>query len=385
MIKFGVIGLGGRIDGLLKWVMAEECDGFLVTAITDVNEEQTRKRILESPNVYAPEAAIYSDADEMLDNEQLDGVFVGTRCSLHTKMAVKVIKKGIPLFLEKPVSTTMEDIILLNEARKKYNPKVIVSFPLRTSIMTQMAKEIIDSGKIGTVEQVQAYNDVPYGRCYFRSWYRDTTETGGLWLQKATHDLDCINYLVGQTPSKLCAMYSKQIFKGDMPADLTCDICDKNDNCPESERTITKVYRDEAYGSFCSYSAANKNEDSGSVLMRYKSGMHALYSQNFFSNFKAVRRGGRYYGYKGTLELNLYKSEINVYMHTANRVDTYHFNDITDPHFGGDQYLMRTFMDMAQGKEAPNLLLEGLNSALTCLIAKQSCETDKFLEIPELD
>ena len=40
-------------------------------------------------------------ADKMLDEVCPDGVIVGTRCSLHVEMALKVIKRKIPLFLEK--------------------------------------------------------------------------------------------------------------------------------------------------------------------------------------------------------------------------------------------------------------------------------------------
>lgn len=111
----------------------------------------------------------------MLDQEKLDGVFIGTRDSLHTEMAIKVIERGLPLFLEKAISTNMEDLKRLSDAAKKHQPKVTVSFPLRFTDIARLSKEIIDSGTIGTVEQIDAFNDVPYGGCYFHDWYRDET------------------------------------------------------------------------------------------------------------------------------------------------------------------------------------------------------------------
>ena len=46
--------------------------------------------------------------------------------------------------------------------------------------------EIVDSGRLGVVNQVQAVNNVPYGGVYYaRSTYRDFDVTGGMWLQKA--------------------------------------------------------------------------------------------------------------------------------------------------------------------------------------------------------
>lgn len=384
MLRYGVIGLGGRIDGMLSWNLMEGYGEFKVTAVADPNTEGTKKKIEALPNIYDQNARIYENADDMLEHEELDGVFVGTRCSLHTDMAIKVIKKGIPLFLEKPVCTSLENVVQLNRAREKYNPKAIVSFPLRTSLLSRTAKEIIDSGKIGTVEQVQAYNDVPYGRVYYRNWYRDVNETGGLWLQKATHDIDLINYILGAVPEKLCAMSSTQIFKGNMPDNIKCTDCERRESCPESDLKIRRVYKDETSGDYCSFSSMQKNQDSGSVLMKYASGMHAMYSQNFFARFKAGRRGGRYYGYKGTLELDLTEGEIRVMMHTCNRVDTYKFDGIKDPHFGGDTYLQEMFFDMCSGKQVEGTLKEGIESALICLCARESCAEEKFVRVPKL-
>src|SRR5438045_2774069 len=82
------------------------------------------------------------------------------------------------------------------------------------------------SGALGTVEQVQAVNNVPfYAGGYYHGWMRDDEETGGLWLQKATHDFDYINALVGQRPVRITAMESKTVFRGEMPAGLHCVDC----------------------------------------------------------------------------------------------------------------------------------------------------------------
>ena len=149
----------------------------------------------------------YQDPDQMLNNEGLDGVLIGTRCSLHTQLALKVLAKELPLFLEKPVATNMEDLTALTTMGLNKS-QVVVSFPLRVTPLVSSAKEIIDSGKIGTVEHVQAYNNVPYGGVYYHAWYRDEKETNGLFLQKATHDLDYLNYLLQIKPIRICAMKS---------------------------------------------------------------------------------------------------------------------------------------------------------------------------------
>ena len=56
------------------------------------------------------------------------------------------------------------------------------------------------------MNQVQAVNYVPYGGVYYaRETYRDFDVTGGMWLQKATHDFDCLNALLG-TPTAVSAV-----------------------------------------------------------------------------------------------------------------------------------------------------------------------------------
>ena len=159
---------------------------------------------------------IYAEAQTMLEREALDGVMVGTRCSAHAHLAAMVIRRGIPMFLEKPIAVSAKGLAEIEEAlavHPEMNDKTVVSFPLRLTEQVQMLREIVDSGKIGTVEHVQAVNDVPYGRVYFHGWYRDEKETGGLWLQKATHDFDYINSILRIRPVEICAMTSKQIFK----------------------------------------------------------------------------------------------------------------------------------------------------------------------------
>ena len=131
----------------------------------------------------------------------LDGVMVGTRCTLHAPYAAAVLARGLPLFLEKPIATSWDQLAELRAAGARARSQVVVSFPLRVSAICELAQQIVASGAIGTVEQVQAVNNPPaYAAGYYHGWMRDEEQTGGLWLQKATHDLDYLNYLVGQRP-----------------------------------------------------------------------------------------------------------------------------------------------------------------------------------------
>jgi predicted dehydrogenase len=357
--------------------------GAEITAIADIQVERTADKLKDKGLT----ASLYANADEMLDKEGLDAVMVGTRCSLHSEMAVKVLNRNLDLFLEKPIATTMPDLIALKEAGERSKGEVVVSLPLRVTPLVRLAKEIVDSGTIGTVEHVQAYNNVPYGSVYFQYWYRDENETGGLFLQKAVHDFDYLNYLIGLQPTQVCAMVSKQIFKGEHKAGLRCEDCEERKTCCESPfnphlvHGLGDEYARNAHLQ-CAFAPDTGNEDSGSALVRYENGMHAAYSQNFFVRKKAAKRGATLLGYKGTLEFDWYTDELRVYMHHTPRVDTHKIDSAVLAHGGGDLVLMDNFLQVIEDRaESVSPLSAGLISNLICLKARESAATNSFQSI----
>ena len=384
MLRIGVIGYGGRAQGVVGLIQRLNA-GTELAAVTDVRNEEIKQQ-MEAQGQDSSKIAFYDDADGMLDTERLDGVLIATRCSLHSRMAVKALARNLPLYLEKPVATNMQDLLALRDAAEKSSSEVVVSFPLRVTPLVQLAKEIIDSGKVGTVEHVQAWNNVPYGWCYYQLWYRNENETQGLFLQKATHDFDYINYLLGIRPVSICAMTSKRVYKGDRPAGLCCDDCSEWDSCLESpfhlHYTKLEANRVMPSGLLCGFAVDTGNEDSGGALIRYETGMHVCYSQNFFARKKAGKRGATLFGYKGTIEFDWYTDELKVYMHHTPRTETYKMDASGASHGGGDTVLADNFMRVMRGEQkSVSPLSAGLLSVLMCLKAKESAATNTFQEI----
>lgn len=383
MYKLGVIGLGGRIHGGVLSSLYERSKDWKITAVCDPAVDRVKEKIADKPQYFTEDVKIYTDIKEIFAKEEFDGIIIGTRCSMHTDVAIMAMEKKVPIFLEKPVCTNLEDLYRLDKARREYNPQVLVSFPLRYTDLAVLAKEIIDSGKIGDVLQVDAFNDVPYGRVYYHSWYRDENETGGLWLQKATHDFDYLNFILGDRFEEIFARYVRKLFKGDMPPGVTCDSCERAKSCPENRDTVKNIYRDESFGPYCCFAEDTGNEDCGSALLKCESGAIVSYSQNFFVRHEAGRRGARFYGYKGTLEFDWYKGEAKVYMHTVPRVETYTYKDVGN-HFGGDIKMVEEYLMMLKGESKASYLKDGIESALICLMAKESCKSGSNMKITQL-
>ena len=379
MLKIGVIGFGSRIASLVMELYKYGLD-VLVTAAADTDKDGAKARMHEA-GVDVSKVAFYSGYLQMMDSEKLDGVMIGTRCSLHAQIACDIFKYKIPVFLEKPVAISNKDFIDLKQAYERYNPNVIVSFPLRLTPIIKTVKDFIDSGEIGTVENVQAINNVPYGGVYYHNWYRDENETGGLFLQKATHDFDYINYLLGHEPVMICAMEAKQIFKGDRE-DKYCIDCKDYYTCCESPYVMKHFKDDTPNGDMCCYARDTGNHDSASVIIKYETGMIVNYSQNFFARKSAAKRGARLLGYKGTLEFDWFEDQITIYRHDFARVDTYKYNSAGKTHGGGDASLMHNFIQVMEGREeSKSPLLAGLKSAYMCLMANESAKSNKYIPI----
>ena len=124
MLSVGVIGYGGRGAGVVRQ-MGVFGIPYEVAAITDPRADKIRKRDADG---FLKNTRFYADADEMLDSEELDGVVIATTCQVHTPMACKVAKRNLPLFLEKPVAVSFEQIDELREAFADVTAPVVVSF-----------------------------------------------------------------------------------------------------------------------------------------------------------------------------------------------------------------------------------------------------------------
>src|SRR5690348_9038444 len=107
-MRIGVIGFGKRAKHMINEILKAD-PSCKVVAVVDPKKQQ-------ASGTDSAAYQYYYTPEEMLLKERLDGILIGTRCSLHTEMALKVLPRNIPLYMEKPVSTTMEDLVHLKAA-----------------------------------------------------------------------------------------------------------------------------------------------------------------------------------------------------------------------------------------------------------------------------
>ncbi|MCW8129110.1 MAG: Gfo/Idh/MocA family oxidoreductase [Planctomycetota bacterium] len=87
--------------------------------------------------------AVYTDADEMLAKEELDGVFVVGPAELHYQMGLKVLRRGLPLFVEKPPAPDLASARELVEAAREHKTFIMTGFMKRHGLAYAKVREFI--------------------------------------------------------------------------------------------------------------------------------------------------------------------------------------------------------------------------------------------------
>jgi predicted dehydrogenase len=360
-----------------------------VVGIVDPDEAGARSRLAECDRA---DVVFYPDVDELVTGAKPDALLIGTRCHLHTPYAIQAARYDLPLFLEKPVSNSMEQALQLEAAYERTKCQVVVSFPLRVSPLCELARQEIADGAVGSPEHIMAVNYVPYGTGYFDGGYRNFDITQGLFIQKATHDFDYMMYLMGANIVRVAAMacYGR-VFGGKKRAGLRCSQCDEADTCLESPENRRRnlsggTTRDHPclFSVDCGSPETGMNEDSSSAVMEFASGAHGAYSQVFYTRRDAGARGSVISGYHGTVSFDWYTNELKRVRHhspfTARMTSGEGLS-----HFGGDLVLSYNFMDLVKGKAASRTPISiGLQSIYACLAAKQSAETGQFVAVRQV-
>lgn len=378
MKKIAIIGYGLRSRTMMKAFQALEAD-IVISAVADPRWQAIREETKNDP--YFSGTHYYETAEALLAREEVDGVLIGTRCSLHTPLACKVLEQDLPLFLEKPVCINRKQYQTLRKESQGKEHRVVVSFPLRLSSITMEMKRIVDSGLLGRITMVQAVNNVPYGSVYYHNWYRDSSETGGLFLQKATHDIDYIHFLIGERPTSVCAKTAKLYFTGTKSAGLHCPDCPDYHVCPESSYVVRYLLKEEVQGDACCFAQDTGNEDGACAIFSTECGTLISYSQNFTVKKNAGRRGCRIIGTEASVEFDFYSAEIREDHYRSPHTVVHKFEYPAGMHFGGDEMLALDFLRVLDGAPAQSDLTAGLVSAASCLAARESAQTGRFIPV----
>ncbi len=148
----GVIGMGrqgvGDTRSFLKNPNTE------VAAVCDVYETNLAKGAAAA----GERAEKVKDFRRILDNKDINVVIIATPDHWHPYMTVAACQAGKDVYVEKPISVTVEEGRKMVEAARKYERVVQVGTQQRSGLHFQKACELVRSGRIGKVSFVQTWN-----------------------------------------------------------------------------------------------------------------------------------------------------------------------------------------------------------------------------------
>ena len=139
---------------------------------------------------------LYSSVTELLNSEKLDAVIVATPNQLHEKHTVSILKKKIPVLLEKPISDNIKSAKKIIDSSKKNKTPLLIGYHRRHNSIVSKVKNIINSGKLGSIVSANVLCWLYKHKEYYKEKWR-TSKGGGPLGINLVHDIDIICYLLG--------------------------------------------------------------------------------------------------------------------------------------------------------------------------------------------
>jgi predicted dehydrogenase len=150
-IRIGAIGTGGRCQYLLS--LLQNIPDNQVVAICDVYQPHRDEARIK----FASYATEYTDFRKLLEDPQIDAVVIGAPDHWHTAMTIAAVQAGKDVYVEKPVTHTLEEGEILGRAVAASKRVVQVGMQQRSWPHIVEAKTIVDSGALGQITFVETH------------------------------------------------------------------------------------------------------------------------------------------------------------------------------------------------------------------------------------
>ena len=195
-IKWGFIGCG-EVTEKKSGPAFSEVPGSSVVAVMSRSEEKARH--------YAERHAIpkwYTDPQELIDDSEVNAIYIATPPSSHATFAIMAMKAGKPVYVEKPLASSYEDCARVNKISVETGVPCFVAYYRRYLPYFQRVKDIVERGVLGKIVNVQVRFAVPAPDLDYQSanlpWrLQPDIAGGGFFYDLAPHQLDLLQHIFG--------------------------------------------------------------------------------------------------------------------------------------------------------------------------------------------
>lgn len=370
-IKIGLIGCGFRIKEVVRCMAQHSGFGKVeIVQVFDPNPEYGN--IIRDE--WAPNFQFVDRYEAILENPEVDWVMIGSWNCFHAEQAVAAFKAGKHVFCEKPLATTFEDCVAMRNAWKESGRQFVIGFTLRYSPHYRKIKELVASGVIGDLISFEFNETISFdhGGYIMGGWRGDRAKAGTHLLEKCSHDIDIVNWIVGAPVARVASFGGLNFFT------------------PEHEKQIERIgpspdgkpaYMAHVGGRMGNPFTAEKSIiDNQVVILEYKNGVRATFHAN--CNTAILERRMYLCGTEGTLRADVICGQIEVkrigYDTELEVIPT----KTADSHGGGDDVLGKELLDcMLEGAESGSNLEDGFRAAITCFAIDDSMDDRAVVDL----
>ncbi|CCY64290.1 oxidoreductase Gfo/Idh/MocA family [Prevotella sp. CAG:1124] len=197
LLKWGFIGCG-EVTEKKSGPAFNEVEGSEVIAVMSRSEKKARS--------YAERHHIskwYTDAQELIDDPDVNAIYIATPPSSHATFAIMAMRAGKPVYVEKPLAASYDDCARINRISEQTGVPCFVAYYRRYLPYFRKVKEIIRQGGIGDIMNVQIRfscppRDLDYSSGGSLPWrLQPDIAGGGYFYDLAPHQLDLLQDLFG--------------------------------------------------------------------------------------------------------------------------------------------------------------------------------------------
>ena len=142
----------------------------------------------------------YSDAEQLINDPDVDAVYVATPPDSHRDYVLRVAQAGKPVYVEKPMARSAEECEDMISACEGAGVQLFVAYYRRALPRFAAVKELLHSGRIGELRSVTVRNERPgqVDGTAGHGWRVDPAISGGgYFVDLGSHTLDLLDWLLG--------------------------------------------------------------------------------------------------------------------------------------------------------------------------------------------
>ncbi|MCE5206649.1 MAG: Gfo/Idh/MocA family oxidoreductase [Porphyromonadaceae bacterium] len=197
MVHWGFIGCGS---------VTEKKSGPAFSKVERSDVVAVMRRDVGKAKDYAERHGIgkwYGNAQDLINDPQVNAVYVATPPGSHAEYAIAAMKAGKPVYVEKPMAASYSECLQINRVSEETGIPCFVAYYRRTLPYFLRVKQLIDEGVMGNISTAHIHFAIPpYATDYDRNhlpWRVQKEIAGaGYFYDLASHQFDLLDYLFGE-------------------------------------------------------------------------------------------------------------------------------------------------------------------------------------------